>query len=107
MFLGATHWVGVLMDGSPEILERAVNLLKMTTHYVIGVDGGTESLRAGVFDLTGKPVAMASSSYATSYPQPSWAEQNPADWWKVRSVKFLLIRRPYGVSIRRCLLCPT
>lgn len=56
----------------------------MGAKYVIGVDGGTESLRAGVFDLTGKPVAMASAPYVTSFPQPSWAEQKPSDWWEVR-----------------------
>ncbi len=51
--------------------------------YVIGVDGGTESLRAGVFDLQGKPVAMASFSYQTSFVKPSWAEQDPSHWWQV------------------------
>ena len=54
----------------------------MTGKYVIGVDGGTESLRAGVFDLSGKPLATAAASYPTSFPQPSWAEQDPKDWWQ-------------------------
>jgi ribulokinase len=49
--------------------------------YVIGIDGGTESLRAGVFDLKGKPVAFASTPYKTQFPNPAWAEQNPSDWW--------------------------
>ena len=49
--------------------------------YVIGIDGGTESLRAGVFDLSGKPIAFAAHAYPTHFPKPSWAEQNPADWW--------------------------
>jgi len=50
--------------------------------YVIGVDGGTESLRAGVFDsATGKPLAFAASPYPTTYPHPSWAEQAPDHWW--------------------------
>ncbi len=53
----------------------------MAGRYVIGVDGGTESIRAGVFDLSGKPLAFASSPYATSFLKPSWAEQNPTDWW--------------------------
>lgn len=29
----------------------------MAAKYVIGVDGGTESIRAGVFDLQGKATA--------------------------------------------------
>lgn len=55
----------------------------MGENYVIGVDGGTESLRAGVFDSKGTPLAIAAASYPTSFPQPSWAEQNPSDWWQV------------------------
>ena len=54
----------------------------MAERYVIGVDGGTESLRAGVFDLQGRPRAFASSAYSTNFPQPGWAEQNPDDWWR-------------------------
>src|SRR5262249_23247550 len=54
----------------------------MTERYVIGVDGGTESLRAGVFDLQGRLRGFASSPYSTIFPQPSWAEQNPDDWWR-------------------------
>ncbi|MFN4140825.1 FGGY-family carbohydrate kinase [Aestuariivirga sp.] len=49
--------------------------------YVIGVDGGTESLRAFVFDLDGRPLASVATPYKTEFPQPSWAEQNPEDWW--------------------------
>ncbi|MEK9763540.1 MAG: FGGY-family carbohydrate kinase [Deltaproteobacteria bacterium] len=53
----------------------------MQKKYVIGVDGGTESLRAGIFDLSGNPLAFASVSYPTNFPIPGWAEQNPEDWW--------------------------
>lgn len=49
--------------------------------YVIGIDGGTESLRAGVFDLAGKPLAFAATPYPTDFPRPGWAEQKPTDWW--------------------------
>jgi len=54
----------------------------MSGPYLIGVDGGTESLRAGVFDLEGRPLAFASTAYPTRFPKPGWAEQDPADWWE-------------------------
>ena len=38
----------------------------MAGPYVIGVDGGTEGLRAGVFDLTGAPLAFAAAALALS-----------------------------------------
>ena len=53
----------------------------MSEPYLIGVDGGTESLRAGVFDLQGRPLAFASTAYETRFPNPGWAEQEPGDWW--------------------------
>ncbi len=61
----------------------------MAGRYVVGVDGGTESLRAGVFDLEGRPLAFAASRYDTRFPQPGWAEQDPRDWWQAlgRSVR--------------------
>jgi ribulose kinase len=49
--------------------------------YVLGVDGGTESIRCGVFDLTGQPIGFASTPYKTHFPEPGWAEQTPEDWW--------------------------
>lgn len=60
--------------------------------YVIGVDGGTESIRAGVFDLSGRPLAFASTPYKTDFPHPAWAEQNPQDWWN-----------GLGLSVRKAL----
>ena len=49
--------------------------------FLLGVDAGTESLRAGIFDLFGNPLAFSSTAYSTEFPQPGWAEQNPLDWW--------------------------
>ena len=51
---------------------------------VIGVDGGTESIRACCFDaetgrVVGKPCA---SPYKTYHPNPGWAEQDPKDWYE-------------------------
>ncbi|MBX6322259.1 MAG: hypothetical protein IRY94_10555, partial [Rhodospirillaceae bacterium] len=53
---------------------------------VIGVDGGTESLRAGVIDLEAGPLGFASEAYPTRFPNPGWAEQSPADWWRALGV---------------------
>lgn len=54
----------------------------MAGRYYIGIDGGTESVRAGVFDGAGKPLAFASEPYATTFEHPSWAEQDPLEWWE-------------------------
>lgn len=49
--------------------------------YVIGIDGGTESIRIGLFDLQGNLLLSRSSAYQTYYPQSGWAEQYPEAWW--------------------------
>ena len=54
--------------------------------YVIGVDGGTESIRAFVFDLDGRPKGSYAAQYDTRFPEPSWAEQDPDDWWQAMGV---------------------
>ncbi len=49
--------------------------------YVIGIDGGTESLRAHVFDLSGRSRGVGKCAYVTTFPEPGRAEQTPEDWW--------------------------
>jgi len=53
----------------------------MNKKYLLGVDGGTEGIRAGIFDFSGTALAYASTTYPTQFPAPSWAEQDPDDWW--------------------------
>ena len=49
---------------------------------VLGIDGGTEGLRAGVFRCAdGAELGYASAAYPTRFPRPGWAEQDPSDWW--------------------------
>ena len=66
--------------------------------YVIGVDGGTEGIRAFVFDLDGKVLASRATAYGTEFPQPSWAEQNPQAWWEALGVSVKGAVAKAGVS---------
>lgn len=51
---------------------------------VVGVDGGTESIRACCFNAEngmtlGKSCAIP---YTTNHPKPGWAEQDPDEWYE-------------------------
>jgi len=52
----------------------------MTDKYFMGLDYGTQSLRCGIFDTSGRAVATSEKSHETFYPQPGRALQRPADW---------------------------
>ena len=47
-----------------------------------GVDVGTQSVRSCLFDLDGAIVASATRPLRTTFPKPTWAEQDPEDWWQ-------------------------
>ena len=49
---------------------------------ILGIDVGTSSTKAIVFDLAGKEVAVASQSYPFLTPQPGWVEQDPEAVWQ-------------------------
>jgi FGGY-family pentulose kinase len=49
--------------------------------YVVGIDGGTESIRVGLFDLQGNLLISRSKAYETVHPHSGWAEQDPESWW--------------------------
>ncbi|WP_207483075.1 FGGY-family carbohydrate kinase [Arenibaculum pallidiluteum] len=53
---------------------------------VVGIDFGTESVRAHVFGLDGRPLGSTAGPYPTRFPQPAWAEQDPDDWWSAVAV---------------------
>jgi len=48
----------------------------------LGVDVGTSGLKALAVDESGKIAASALVEYGMETPQPGWAEQDPAQWWK-------------------------
>lgn len=69
-------------------------MVTSAARYVIGLDGGTEGLRVGVFDTAGTPVTYTRAEYQTRFPHPGWAEQSPEDWWRavVDAVRTALTR---------------
>jgi FGGY-family pentulose kinase len=49
--------------------------------FVVAVDVGTGSARAGVFDLTGRQLARAERAIELRRPQPDWAEHDSGQIW--------------------------
>jgi xylulokinase len=52
----------------------------MKTEYLIGIDVGTTSVKAGLFTVDGVLVERTATGYPTHHPAPTYVEQNPADW---------------------------
>lgn len=50
--------------------------------YFLTADGGTESIRARIYDLSGKCLASESVAYSTQFYSGARAEQEPEDWWR-------------------------
>ncbi|MBC8139575.1 MAG: FGGY-family carbohydrate kinase [Fibrella sp.] len=50
--------------------------------YVVGVDVGTGSARAGVFSLSGERHGMATQAIKMWRPRPNYAEQSSTDIWE-------------------------
>ena len=51
-------------------------------NYIIAHDLGTTGNKATLYDKEGRLVGSAFDGYGTEFAQPSWAEQDPADWWR-------------------------
>ena len=64
---------------------------------LLGIDGGTESLRAALFALDGVLIASAATPYDTRFPQPAWAEQAPRDWWQALGMSVRSVVEQSGV----------
>lgn len=47
----------------------------------LGIDAGTEAIKAGLFDAEGNLLALGSHKNTTYFPKPGWAEQDPDAWW--------------------------
>jgi len=54
----------------------------MTVKYILAHDIGTTGNKASLYQLDGQLVKSHYYPYQTYYPQPSFVEQNPDDWWQ-------------------------
>src|SRR5262245_51835639 len=54
----------------------------MTSPLFLGLDVGTQSLRAALFDAAGNCRALATAAIDTTHPHPGWAEQDAGQWWQ-------------------------
>ena len=61
--------------------------------FIIAHDIGTSGNKATLFTTEGAMVGSSVVAYPTKYFNSTWAEQNPADWWKAvcESMKQLLL----------------
>ena len=86
---------------------------KKLIDVVIGVDGGTESIRACCFDAqSGHILGSAHAvTYVTSHPNAGWAEQDPNEWYEclkdavkgaVRSLKEDDVSESYNIRAMCC-----
>ena len=77
----------------------------MTTVW-IGIDIGTSACKVVAVDPAGQVVADRSQAYPLATPRPGWAEQDPADWWRVTDecVRAVVAAVP-GAQVRGIGLC--
>jgi FGGY-family pentulose kinase len=68
---------------------------------VLGLDVGTQSLRAALVDASGRTLAFGVAPIATVYPRPTWAEQDPDHWWEAARAAVGQARALAGVAPER------
>lgn len=64
---------------------------------MIGVDVGTASARAGLFDLQGNRLAIAVEPIQIHHPQPEYAEQSSQDIWRAVGVVVRQVVQEAGI----------
>lgn len=69
--------------------------------YVIGVDVGTGSARAGIFDAGGRMLASAVEPIQMWKPKPDYAEQSSEDIWRAVGKVVRACRETAGVAPER------
>jgi len=64
--------------------------------YVLGIDAGTESIRAGIYDETGKCLSAGTSDNTNVHCNPGWCEQDISKWETsmIEAIKIALEKSP-------------
>jgi hypothetical protein len=70
-------WIHLLIVSVVSTASAGSSNSGIKKRLVVGVDGGTESIRCCFFDaLTGKVVGESCATpYSTQHPKPGWAER--------------------------------
>jgi sugar (pentulose or hexulose) kinase len=75
---------------------------------VLGIDAGTESVRAVLFDGQGHALGEGCAAYTTRFVHPGWAEQNPLDVWEALLTALReVIENVPGADVVSCSLAST
>ena len=75
-------------------------MTKDAKNLIVGLDIGTTSIKAIVFDPQGQTVAQASLRTPTHYPRPGWAYFEPEELWQttVQTLRTAVPLRPSAKS---------
>lgn len=72
----------------------------MKKEFLLGIDAGTSLVKAVIFDVEGKEVALSRKKIAIETPRPGWAEQDMDRVWE--AVKETIIE-----SVRKAKISPS
>jgi len=83
----------------------------MMDNYFLGIDTGTQGVRAGVCNENGTMLSSHAMKWTTEFPEVGWAEQKPAVWWKAIKETVQMCTSELGsdisMKIRACCICST
>lgn len=70
------------------------------SRYVLGIDAGTESIRAGIYDQTGLCVSAGTSENTNIHCNPGWCEQEISKWEvaMIEAIKRALAKSPISAD---------
>ena len=58
----------------------------MEKKYLLGIDNGGTSLKAGLYDLEGKEIATANHSVTQIMPRDGWLERSLDEVWEANCI---------------------